>query len=91
LYIFETSYAILKWNSQLWHCLFQGWHTCVGYCDADWAGDLDNRKSTSGYVFKVSKGAITWSSKKQPCVALSTDEAEYVALASAVQEKTVNV
>ena len=58
----------------------------VGYSDADWAGDLDDRKSTSGYVFKLSEGPISWRSKKQTCVALSTAEAEYMALASAVQE-----
>lgn len=59
---------------------------CVGYSDADWGGDLDDRKSTSGYVFLISGGAVSWRSKKQTCVALSTAEAEYVALASAGQE-----
>ena len=59
---------------------------CIGYSDTDWAGDLHDRKSTSGYVFQISGGAITWSSKKQTCVALSTAEAKYVALASAAQE-----
>ena len=58
----------------------------VGYSDADWAGDLDDRISTSGYVFKLSEAPISWRSKKQTCVALSTAEAEYMALASAVQE-----
>ena len=57
---------------------------CVGYSDADWGGDLDDRKSTSGYL--ISGGAVSWRSKKQTCVALSTAEAEYVALASAAQE-----
>lgn len=59
---------------------------CVGYCDADWGGDLDDRKSTSGYLFQVGGAAVSWRSKKQTCVALSTAEAEYVALASAAQE-----
>ncbi|GMP98267.1 hypothetical protein CsSME_00046221 [Camellia sinensis var. sinensis] len=58
----------------------------VGYCDADWGGDLDERKSTSGYAFMLSDGAISWSSKKQSCIALSTMEAEFVACSSAVQE-----
>ena len=59
---------------------------CVGYSDADWAGNINDRKSTSGYVLQISGGAITWKSKKQGCVALSTTEAEYIALSSAVQE-----
>ena len=59
---------------------------CVGFSDADWGGDLDDRKSTSGYLFKLSGAAISWRSKKQTCVALSTAEAEYMALASAAQE-----
>ena len=58
----------------------------VGYSDADWAGDLSDRKSTSGYVFILSGGPVSWSSRKQKCVALSTAEAEYVALSAAVQE-----
>lgn len=58
----------------------------TGYSDADWAGDLNDRKSTSGYLFKMSGAAISWKSKKQTCVALSTAEAEYMALASAAQE-----
>ena len=59
---------------------------CVGFSDADWGGDLDDRKSTSGYLFTLSGAAISWRSKKQTCVALSTAEAEYIALASAAQE-----
>ena len=59
---------------------------CVEYSDADWAGDLSDRKSTSGYVFQMSGAAITWRSKKQSCVAISTAEAEYMALACAAQE-----
>ena len=59
---------------------------CVGFSDADWDGDLDDRKSTSGYQFKLSGAAISWRSKKQTCVTLSTAEAEYMALASAAQE-----
>eukprot|EP00253_Pinus_taeda_P028156 PITA_28156 len=45
----------------------------------DWAGSVDDRKSTSGYVFHMGLGAISWASKKQPIVPLSTAEAEYVA------------
>ena len=59
---------------------------CVGFSDADWGGDLDDRKSTSGYVFQIGGGAISWRSKKQTSVALSTAKAKYVALASTAQE-----
>ena len=59
----------------------------VGYSDADWAGDRQDRKSTSGYLFQIAGGPISWrSKKKQGSVALSTAEAEYVALSSAAQE-----
>eukprot|EP00253_Pinus_taeda_P022380 PITA_22380 len=51
----------------------------IGYTDSDCAGSVDHRKSTSGYVFHMGSGAISWASKKQPVVALSTTEAEYVA------------
>ncbi len=57
-----------------------------GYTDADWASDIDSRRSCTGYVFKLSNAAITWGSKRQKTVALSSTEAEYMALGSAVQE-----
>ncbi|RVW79953.1 Retrovirus-related Pol polyprotein from transposon RE2 [Vitis vinifera] len=50
--------------------------------ESDYAGDLDDRKSTSGAVFMLNYGAIAWSSKKQQIVTLSTTEAEFVAAAS---------
>lgn len=61
-------------------------HDVVGFCDADWAGDLDKRKSTTGYIFIMNGGAISWSTKKQPTVALSTTEAEYMSVVAATQE-----
>jgi hypothetical protein len=57
-----------------------------GYVDADFAGDLDSRFSTSGYVFYVFGGAVSWSSKKQKSVATSTVEAEFMAASAAVKE-----
>ena len=53
----------------------------VAYSDSDFAGDLDDQRSTSGYVFFFGSGAVSWASKKQPIVALSTTEAEYIAAA----------
>ena len=52
------------------------------YTDSDFAGDLTDRKSTSGYVIMWDGAAVSWSSKKQSIVALSSTEAEYVAAAS---------
>lgn len=54
----------------------------IAYTDSDYAGDLDDRKSTSGYVFMLSSGAVSWSSKKQLVVFLSTTEAEFIAATS---------
>jgi hypothetical protein len=51
----------------------------IGYTDADWASNQNDRKSISGYVYMIGGGVITWNSKKQPIVALSSAEAEYIA------------
>ncbi|KAK2439455.1 putative mitochondrial protein [Trifolium repens] len=51
----------------------------VGYSDSDWCGDITDRKSTSGYVFKFNNVAISWCTKKQAVTALSSCEAEYIA------------
>ena len=58
----------------------------IGYSDSDFAGDQDDRKSTSGYIFQIGNTAISWKSKKQTSTALSTAEAEYIALSQAAQE-----
>ena len=60
--------------------------TLFGYTDADWAGSAQDRRSTSGYVFSLGSAAVTWSSKKQPTVALSSTEAEYRGAALAACE-----
>ncbi|MCO5553346.1 hypothetical protein L7F22_006867 [Adiantum nelumboides] len=57
-----------------------------GYIDSDWAGSVSDCRSTSGYMVSFGSAAITWSSKKQPIVALSTIEAEYRGAAVAVCE-----
>jgi ribonuclease HI len=58
----------------------------LGYCDASFAADPDDRKSTSGYIFFLANGPISWQSNKQTTVALSTMEAEYIALTEAAKE-----
>jgi transposase InsO family protein len=60
----------------------------IGASDADWSGNVDDRRSTSGYSFHIqrSSAAISWRSTKQPVVALSSTEAEYVSMSVAAQE-----
>ena len=59
-----------------------------GYSDSDWAGDYATRKSTSGFIFMLNGGPVSWCSKRQATVALSSTEAEYVALTLAAKEAT---
>ncbi|KAG6469249.1 hypothetical protein ZIOFF_073955 [Zingiber officinale] len=61
-----------------------------GYSDSDWGGDIDDRKSTTGFVFFMGDTTFTWMSKKQPIVTLSTCEAEYV-VATSCCDLSVNV
>ena len=58
----------------------------LGYTDSDWAGDLDTRRSTGGFVFLTCGAAVSWSSKLQLSPALSSTEAEYMACTHAAQE-----
>lgn len=58
----------------------------IGYVDSDWAGDTSDRRSCTGYVMFLSGGPVNWNSKKQKTVALSTMEAEYMALSEARKE-----
>lgn len=58
----------------------------IGYCDADWASDLDQRRSTTGYVFMVQGGAVSWATRRQPTIALSSTEAEFMSMVAAIQE-----
>ncbi|OMO65301.1 DNA helicase PIF1, ATP-dependent [Corchorus capsularis] len=57
-----------------------------GFTDAGMAGDLDSKKSTSGYIFTFAGGVVSWQSKLQKCVALSTMEVEYIAATEAGKE-----
>ncbi|KAL0960995.1 hypothetical protein HGRIS_014931 [Hohenbuehelia grisea] len=58
----------------------------TSYCDADHGGNPDNGRSTSGFIIKMGTGAISWASRLQPFVTLSTTEAEYVSAVSCAQE-----
>lgn len=57
-----------------------------GYSDADYAGDVETRRSTSGYVFMFGNGVISWGSERQKSVALSTTESEHMAASHAIKE-----
>ncbi|KAH9767897.1 Integrase catalytic domain-containing protein [Citrus sinensis] len=77
-YIRETSDVAL--------CYGRSEFTVMGCVDSDFTGDLDKRKSTTGYVFTLAGAAVSWVSKLQTVVALSTTEAEYMAATQACKE-----
>ena len=56
------------------------------YTDTDMAGDVDSRKSLSGYLLIFAGGVVSWKSRLQQCVALSTIEAEYIAITESCKE-----
>ena len=58
----------------------------TGYADADHGGDKDDRKSTTGYIFVINNGPVSWSSHKQSSNAISTMESEYMAISDASRE-----
>jgi hypothetical protein len=60
--------------------------TLSGYCDADFAGNIDTRRSTAGFVFQLGSSPIAWSSRLMSTVALSTAEAEYMTVSNAARE-----
>jgi hypothetical protein len=78
-YLKTTRHLCLSYKSR-------GKDEIVGYTDLDWAGSLNNRKSTGGYVFTFNGTAISWQSKKQTVCARSTLEAEYMAASNAIPE-----
>ncbi|GKC85932.1 hypothetical protein Tco_1141649 [Tanacetum coccineum] len=57
-----------------------------GYCDSDYAGYLDKRRSTTGYLFTLAKPPISWKSTLQSTTAFSTTKAEYMAMIEAIKE-----
>ncbi|MCO5556884.1 hypothetical protein L7F22_010438 [Adiantum nelumboides] len=67
-------------------CYGKGPLELKGFCDSDMVGDVDTRKSTSGYVFTLARGAVSWCSRLQKIVALSTTEAEYISATEASKE-----
>ena len=69
--------------------LFAGQHgdnSVVGYVDSNYASNIDDRRSTTGYVFTLSGGPVCWRSTLQSLVAMSTTEAEYIGVAEAAKE-----
>jgi hypothetical protein len=58
----------------------------VGFSDASYAPNSEDRKSISGYLFQMNGAAISWKSKKQPIISLSSMEAEYIAITAAIKE-----
>ena len=76
----------LRCTSKLKLTFGSGKPVLVGYTDSYMAGDVDNRRSTSGYLMTFSGGVVSWQSRLQKCVALSTIEAEYIAPIKACKE-----
>jgi hypothetical protein len=58
----------------------------IRWTNSDWAQDLDSRHSVSGYIFDIAGSSVSWASKQQSTVALSTTEAEYMAVSNATKE-----
>lgn len=78
-YLKRTRNLVLKYSRSR-HPVFRA------YSDSDWSGDADTSRSTSGYVFLFGRNAISWSSRRQKLVALSSTESEYIALSNLGQE-----
>lgn len=76
-YLIKTKNVCIKYT---------GFTELIGFSDADYGSDLDSRRSNTGYVFMMNNGPVTWCSRKQNTVALSTTESEYMAAAEAAKE-----
>eukprot|EP00253_Pinus_taeda_P007165 PITA_07165 len=89
----QTDSSLVCWLNKSFYSLKQAPRACaeaspplVGFTDSDWAGDPDDRKSTTGYVFTLGSGPITWACKKQASISLSSAESEYHGVVEASKE-----
>lgn len=87
-YLKGTSTAVINYHATSTPSISgnQSWHHPACFSDADWAGDKSTRRSTTGYLFTLAGGAVSWRSRLQQTVALSSTEAEYRATTEAGQE-----
>ena len=76
----------LRGTSKAWLCFGGDKHVLQVYTDADIVGDVDSRKSLSGYLLTFAGGLVSWQSRLQQCVALSTTEVEYIAITEGCKE-----
>lgn len=76
----------LKGSSETCLCFSGGGLEVQGYVDADLAGDIDSRKSTTGFIYTLGGTAVSWGSNLQKTVSLSTTEAKYIAVSKAAKE-----
>ena len=76
----------LRCTSKLKLTFGSGKPVLVGYTDSNMVGDVDNRRSTSGYLMTFSGGVVSWQSRLQKCVAFSIIEAEYIVATDACKE-----
>ena len=89
----KEHWAAVKWIlrylqgiSKICLCFGDAKPVLAGYTDADMAGDVDSRKSTSGYLITFAGGAVSWQSRLQKCVTLSTTEPEFIAATEACKK-----
>lgn len=80
------AYLVTTANVGIEYSASEGRLELVGFSDADYAGDVETRRSTTGYVFMLANGAVTWSSQRQKLVSMSTTESEYIAASCAARE-----
>ena len=74
----EANHTICQWHSELWLMVLKDSNAClVGYSDANWTRSVDDQKSTSAGYFYLRNNLVSWMSKKQNFVSLSTTEVEY--------------